>query len=84
MPFSWTASASAVVDLTTFVATFYRFGWKGRAPVVVAAAAFPSAAAAAAATAAAAAILTELYHLVLDAPQGPGRNAARGKERKIS
>lgn len=81
LPFSLTASASAsaVVDLTTFVATFYRFGWNGRAPAVAAAAAFPSAAAAATT---AAAILTELYHLVLDALQGPGRNAAEGKQTK--
>lgn len=83
MPFSLTASASAVVDLTTFVATFHRFLWNSRAPVVAAAAAFPSAAAAATTAAApAAASLTELYHLVLDAPQGPGRNAAEGKQRK--
>lgn len=84
MPFSLTASASAsaVVDLTTFVATFHRFLWNSRAPVVAAAAAFPSAAAAATTAAAPAASLTELYHLVLDAPQGPGRNAAEGKQRK--
>lgn len=83
MPFSLTASASAVVDLTTFVATFHRFLWNSRAPVVAAAAAaFPSAAAAATTAAAPAASLTELYHLVLDAPQGPGRNAAKGKQRK--